>query len=343
MIITGENEEKLVLEILKAYGADEYEAQIVAEVIVDGDMKGFSTHGLGRFPQYIKGIECGNIKLDGEIEIEKESESTALINGNHKFGQFIAEQGMNLAIEKAQKTGVGIVGIHDSNHYGIAGFYSDIASLQDMIGIVISNTEPAIAPFGGKKALLGTNPITISIPSDDNDNYICVDMATSVTARGKLLESKRKNEPIPEGLALDKDGKPTTDPAAGLEGSILPFGGFKGYALAFMFELLAGPLVGAACGEAVKGTASPEENCTKGDLLIAINPEFFFGSMQFKFYVDQFIREIREQNGVVPGDREIQLLAKHHEEGITVDPALYEQLTEIAAKKDMDISCYFDE
>ena len=142
---------------------------------------------------------------------------------------------------------------------------------------------------------------------------------------------------------LDKDGNPTTDPAEGLEGSILPFGGFKGYGLAFMFELLAGPLVSAACGEKVEGTATPDVMCTKGDLLIVINPEFFGGSMQFKFYVDQFVREIREENGVIPGDREVQNISTNYENGIEVDEALYEQLTEMAQEKGLDITSYFDE
>ncbi|OED30250.1 L-sulfolactate dehydrogenase [Methanosphaera sp. WGK6] len=343
MKISIENETKLIKEILEAYGVASNEASIVADVITDGDLKGFSTHGIGRFPQYIKSMEVGTIKTEGDYEIEKESPSTALINGNHKFGHYVTVKAMDLAVKKADETGVGIVGIHDSNHYGIAGYYADLASLQDMIGIVISNTEPAIAPFGGKTALLGTNPITISIPSDDIHNYICVDMATSITARGKLLEAKRKNEEIPEGFALDKEGNPTTDPAEGLEGSILPFGGFKGYALAFMFELLAGPLVGAECGDKVQGTATPEEMCTKGDLLIAINPEFFAGSMQFKFYVDQFVREIREENGVVPGDREIQTIDERYNNGVPIDSTLHEQLTNIADKKGLDISNYFEE
>ncbi|RAP46426.1 MAG: sulfolactate dehydrogenase [Methanosphaera sp. rholeuAM6] len=343
MKINIDNERKLIEEMLKAYDVKAIEASIVADVITDGDLKGFSTHGLGRFPQYIKSIQSGTIKIDGDYEIEKETTSSAMINGNHKFGQYVTVKAMDLAVKKAGECGIGVVGIHDSNHYGIAGYYSDMASVQDMIGIVISNTEPAMAPFGGKKALLGTNPITISIPTDDIHNYICVDMATSITARGKLLESKRKGEKIPEGLALDKDGNPTTDPEAGLEGSILPFGGFKGYALAFMFELLAGPLVNAACGVNVQGTATPDVMCTKGDLLIVIDPEHFAGSMQFKFYVDQFVREIREENGVIPGDREIENMNIHMENGINVDDTLYNQLTEMAKAKNLDITSYFEE
>ncbi len=343
MKISIENEMKLIQEMLEAYGTKSNEATIVAEVIADGDLKGFSTHGLGRFPQYIKSINAGTIKLEGDYEIEKESPASAMINGNHKFGHYVTVKGMDLAVKKASETGIGIVGIHDSNHYGIAGYYSDLASIQDMVGIVISNTEPAMAAFGAKKAIIGTNPITISIPSDDVNGYICVDMATSITARGKLLEAKRKNEKIPEGLALDKDGNPTTDPAEGLEGSILPFGGFKGYALAFMFELLAGPLVGAEIGENVQGTATPDKMCTKGDVLIAIDPEFFAGSMQFKFYVDQFVRDIKAEGGVVPGDREVENIDKNQREGIPVDPALYEELTEMAKEKGVDIASYFEE
>jgi L-2-hydroxycarboxylate dehydrogenase (NAD+) len=343
MKISIDKERKLIEEMLKAYDVKDNEASIVADVITDGDLKGFSTHGLGRFPQYIKSIQAGTIKVDGDYEIEKETAATAMINGNHKFGHYVTTKAMDLAVKKASECGVGIVGIHDSNHYGIAGYYADLASVQDMIGIVISNTEPAMAPFGGKKALLGTNPITISIPTDDIHSYICVDMATSITARGKLLESKRKGEAIPEGLALDKDGKPTTDPEAGLEGSILPFGGFKGYALAFMFELLAGPLVGAACGEEVQGTATPDVMCTKGDLLIVIDPEHFAGSMQFKFYVDQFVRDIREENGVIPGDREIENMNITMENGVPVDEALYQQLTDMANEKGLNIEEYFEE
>ena len=148
--------------------------------------------------------------------------------------------------------------------------------------MVLANTDPAIAPLGGKDKLIGTNPIALGIPSD---SYITVDMATSVTARGKIIESKRKGLDLPDGWALDKDGNPldlpdgwaldkdgnpTNDPEAALEGSILPFGGFKGYALALLIEILTGPLVQAGYGLGVTGTASPDKDCTKGDLYVVI-------------------------------------------------------------------------
>jgi L-2-hydroxycarboxylate dehydrogenase (NAD+) len=287
--ITVEQERSIITNILTKLDVPEEEAAIVADVTVDADTKGFSSHGIGRFPQYIRGIEVGTIKPGSKITIERESAATALINGNHGFGHVVAYRGMEMAIEKAKDTGIGLVGINNSNHFGVAGYYTDMAIMQDLIGVVIANTEPAVAPIGGKEPILGTNPLAIGIPS--NGHYVSVDMATSASARGKLMEAKRRGESIPENVALDANGNPTIDPEAALKGSILPFGAHKGYALAFMIEILAGPMVGAAYGRAVTGTANPEVNCTKGDLVAAIDPSKFVDIDEFKEDVDDFISE----------------------------------------------------
>jgi L-2-hydroxycarboxylate dehydrogenase (NAD+) len=203
---------------------------------------------------------------------------------------------------------------------------------------VIANTEPAMAPIGGKEAIIGTNPIAIGIPS--NKNYVSVDMATSTSARGKLLEALRKGEMIPENVALDAEGNPTIDPEAALKGSILPFGAHKGYALAFMIEILAGPLVKAAFGKQVTGTANPKEMCTKGDLLIAINPSMFGDLEDFKEEVDLFVDEVKSSENVfIPGDMEVRNFKKYIAEGINVDDKLSAQLKAIAE----DLSLDYDE
>lgn len=245
---------------------------------------------------------------------------------------------MKLAIEKAKNTGVGIVGIHDSNHFGIAGYYSDMAMKNDMIGITMTNTEPAVAPLGGKIPVLGTNPIAISIPS--NEYYVAVDMSTAAVARGKLLEAARKNEKIPEGIAVDKNGNPTTDPNEALNGSILPFGGHKGYALCFMIEILAGPLVKAEFGSKVKGTVDPSQMCTKGDLLIAIDPSKFYDIEEFKRNVDEFVKEIKStgKDVLIPGDRERMNIKKREKEGIELDKKLVEKLKEIADELNIELT-----
>ena len=140
MILTAEKEKSLVIEILTRLGLSEENAGIVAEATLDADLKGFTSHGIGRFPQYIHGIESGTIQIDGEIEIERETEAMALIKGNHLFGQVVAYKAMSLAIKKAKKVGIAAVGTHDSNHFGATGYYSDLAITHDVIGIVTANT-----------------------------------------------------------------------------------------------------------------------------------------------------------------------------------------------------------
>lgn len=337
MNITAEQEKAIIMEILTKMNVPTEDAEIVADVTLDANLKGFSSHGLGRFPQYVKGLKAGTIEYPNEIIVEKETPAMALINGNHKFGHVVAYKGMEIAIQKAKETGIGIVGIHDSNHFGVAGYYSDMAVMEDLIGIVIANTEPAVAPIGGKEPILGTNPIAIGIPS--NKNYVSVDMATSASARGKLMEAMRKGQKIPENVALDDEGNPTIDPECALRGSILPFGAHKGYALAFMIEILAGPLVRAASGKAVTGTANPEEMCTKGDLMIAIDPSKFVDLNEFKEEVDEFIGEIKDsgENIFIPGDMEVRNVHKAKEEGISLDDTLYMQLKEIADDLSFDL------
>lgn len=336
MIFTAEQERSIILEILTKMEVPLDQAKIVADVTLDADLKGFSSHGLGRFPQYVQGLKNENINRRGQISIENETVSTAIINGNHIFGHVAAYKGMELAINKAKKTGVGLVGIHNSNHFGVAGYYSDMAIMEDLIGLVICNTEPAVAPIGGKEAIIGTNPIAIGIPS--NKHYVSVDMATSASARGKLMEAVRKGEMIPENVALDSNGRPTIDPEAALKGSILPFGAHKGYAIAFMIEILAGPLVKASFGKDVTGTADPEKICTKGDLLMAIDPSKFLDIKNFKTEVDKFIAQIKTTDNVfIPGDMEVRNVKKHRSEGIPIDDRLLTQIQEIYQEFSLDL------
>jgi L-2-hydroxycarboxylate dehydrogenase (NAD+) len=343
MKIAIDAEKKLIINILTRLGLDEEKSEIIAETTLDADLKGFTSHGIGRFPQYIKGIENDNIDLKSDIVIEKETAAMGLINGNSSFGQVVAYKAMKLAIKKAKKVGIGAVGTYNSNHFGVTGFYSDLAIKENVIGITTANTEPAIAPLGGKDPIIGTNPIAISIPSEKT--YISVDMATSASARGKLLESLRKGNTIPENIALDRNGNPTTDPAKALEGSILPFGGHKGYALAFMIEILTGPLVNAAFGTGVTGTANHCEKCTKGDLFIAIDPDKFVGIETFKKETEEFIEEVRASTPetIIPGDIEVLKIAKNEKEGLTLDKKLYENLKSICDNLNININDYLSD
>lgn len=342
MKIMKDNEIDLVKEILKKLGASEEDQELVAEATIDADLKGFTSHGLGRFPQYLISIKAGTINLEDNITIEKETPAMALINGNSGFGQAVSYKAMQIAIKKAKEMGIACVGVHNSNHFGVTGFYSDLALRENCIGLVIANTDPAIAPLGGKKALIGTNPIALGIPSD---TYMTVDMATSVTARGKIIESKRKGLDLPDGWALDKDGNPTNNPEEALNGSILPFGGFKGYALSLLIEVLTGPLVQAGYGNGVSGTASPDKDCTKGDLYIVIDPSKFGDFDEFKANTEDFVSQVREtgENVAIPGDLEVKRIAEAEANGIPIDEKLYEQLKEICDNLDINLDSYLEE
>ena len=342
MKIMKDNEIALVKEILKKLGASEEDSEFVAEATIDADLKGFTSHGLGRFPQYLVSIKSGTINLKEDITIEKETPAIALINGNSGFGQAVSYKAMQIAIKKAKDVGIGCVGVHNTNHFGVTGFYSDLALRENCIGLVIANTDPAIAPLGGSKPLIGTNPIALGIPSE---TYITVDMATSVTARGKIIESKRKGLDLPDGWALDKDGNPTNDPEAALEGSILPFGGFKGYALSLLIEILTGPLVQAGYGLGVSGTASPTQDCTKGDLYVVIDPTKFGDFGEFVANTEDFVSQVRStgENVAIPGDLEVKRIADAEANGVAIDEKLYEQLKQICENLDIDIDSYIEE
>ena len=305
--------------------ASEEDQELVAEATLDADLKGFTSHGLGRFPQYLISIKAGTINLKDNITIEKETPAIALINGNSGFGQAVSYKAMQIAIKKAKEVGIACVGVHNN-----------------CIGLVLANTDPAIAPLGGKEKLIGTNPVALGIPSD---TYITVDMATSVTARGKIIESKRKGLDLPDGWALDKDGNPTNDPEAALEGSILPFGGFKGYALALLIEILTGPLVQAGYGHGVTGTASPDKDCTKGDLYVVIDPSKFGDFDEFKANTEDFVSQVRAtgENVAIPGDLEVKRIADAEANGVAIDEKLYEQLKGICDDLDIDIDSYVEE
>ena len=342
MKIMKDKEIALVKEILKKLGASEEDREYVAEATIDADLKGFTSHGLGRFPQYLISIEAGTINLEDDIVIEKETPAIALINGNSGFGQAVSYKAMQLAIKKAKDVGIGCVGVHNTNHFGVTGFYSDLALRENCIGLVLANTDPAIAPLGGKTPLIGTNPLALGIPSE---TYITVDMATSVTARGKIIESKRKGLDLPDGWALDKDGNPTNDPEAALEGSILPFGGFKGYALSLLIEILTGPLVQAGYGLGVSGTASPTQDCTKGDLYVVIDPSKFGDFGEFVANTEDFVAQVRStgETVAIPGDLEVKRIADAEANGVAIDEKLYEQLKQICDNLDIDIDSYVEE
>ncbi|MDS0282742.1 Ldh family oxidoreductase [Haloarcula onubensis] len=293
----------------RAHGIDDADAEQTAEVLVSADARGKHSHGLLRLPRFVRGIEHGNVDPEGAIEVVSERGGAATLSGGSRLGPVVASAAVGEAMDRAAEFGVGAVGVRDSNHLGMLGYYTDQLLQAGYVGIGMTNTEPAMPPHGGTASVLGTNPIAIGLPTDPAFN---LDMSTSGIARGTVLHYKETGQELPEGVALDADGHPTTDPAAALDGTILPFGGAKGSGLAIAVEVLAGGLVGAAMGTDVTGTYHTDDPCTKGDLFLAIDPEALgvpaFGERASAFLADltadepaAHVDEIR-----LPGQRSVE-------------------------------------
>ncbi len=341
MILTFEQEKTIIRTLLQKLGVDEEQSSATAEVLAEGDLRGFSSHGLLRLPYILRALKRGTIIANAKVEIMRETPATALINGGHGLGHYTGMRAIRTAIEKAKKQGVAAVGVYNSNHFGIAGYYAELAMREELIAIVTTTTDALVHPWGGVEPLLGTNALAIGIPSKPP---VLLDMAMSVAARGKLVKAMKEGKPISENWAIDSEGRPTTDPEKGLEGALSPFGGVKGYGLAFMLEILAGPLVGAAAGKEVHGTLEPVEGfSTKGDLMVVIDPAKFGSIDEFKARIQKFVTQLKESRkapGVkeilVPGEPEFCIREKRLQEGIPIADEVWTELEQIA--KDLGVN-----
>ena len=309
MEVDRERAVAVAADVFRTRGIGDADAELTAEVLVSADARGKHSHGLLRLPRFVRGIEHGTVDPDGDIRVVAERGGAGTIDGGSRLGPVVASEAAVEAMDRADEYGIGAVGVRNSNHLGMLGYYTDRIRTEGYVGVAITNTEPAMPPYGGTEAILGTNPIAISLPTDPAFN---LDMSTSAVARGTVLYRQETGEDLPEGAALGPDGEPTTDPASALDGTILPFGGAKGSGVTIAIEVLAGGLVGAAMGRDVTGTYHTEDPCTKGDLFVAIDPAAM-GVPNFPDEASAFLRELKRSEpaaGVeeirLPGERSIE-------------------------------------
>lgn len=328
---------KFVQEILKKLELKEEEAKIVSDILITADLRGISSHGIARLPIYAKRIELGLINPKPGIKILKENHTSALLDADNGMGHIAAYEAMNLCIKKAKIAGIASIAVKNSNHFGINAYYTMMAAKENLIGIAFTNTSPLMAPFGGRERLLGSNPLSIAIPSGKEPDIV-VDMATSVVPRGKLEVAERKGEKIPNDWAIDEEGKITTDPAKGLSGALLPFGGPKGYGLAIFVDIVSGILTesnfGPDCGSLFEDLDRPQNI---GHFFTAINIENFLEIEKFQDKIDIMIKKIRDSKKAegfnriyMPGEIEYISNAKFLQNGITLNENVIKQLKELA-------------
>jgi len=338
---------KLSEEIFMAYGATAEEAKLVSDFLVKANLCGHDSHGVIRIIQYVKAIEDGVLKPGVKIDVVRETSSSALLKGNWGFGQVVAKRAMELAIEKAKKNSVSVVCAFDVYHIGRLADYTRLAAERNMIGIAMVNSTPFVAPFGGRERLISTAPVSYAFPTG-KENLFVLDIATSVCAEGKVRVSLHKGEKLPEGYIIDKEGKPSTNPADLYDGgAILPLGGdlvgYKGFGLGLVVEVMAGILSTAGCAFEIDKKGN-------GVFFEAINIEDFMSIDEFKNRMDALIRRIKSsklrpgfKEILLPGEPEIRTEIKRKKEGIYVPERTWEEIVRIANKKGVDVSGITDE
>lgn len=324
MRILGEQLKRCIINQLMHCGLDRYCSEKTAECLVLADLNGITTHGTVVLPSHIRRIENGGYNLNPSFSVITETDSFAAINADNAIGFASASFCMDYAVNKANKTGIFTVFSRNANAYGAASCYALQASNAGYIGITCCNSPAAMAPIGGKDKLFGTNPLSIVIPTGDS-RPIIIDMATSKVAKSKFLQAKREGKPLGEGWALDRDGKPTTDPDEGIQGLVCPMEGFKGYGLAIVIDILAGLLSGAAWQDRV-GRFYNEKNepMNVGHLFVAIDPIKVLGNNYYPL-IQSYVTSIRQSQRVnqevpiaIPGDDKHIVYEKNIKEGIEI-------------------------
>jgi LDH2 family malate/lactate/ureidoglycolate dehydrogenase len=330
--LTASELNAMCVSVLHKIGVPQSEAEIVSDNLVKANLRGIDAHGVFFLPRLVRKVLNKTIVPGAETRVVSESGSTALMDGGHGFGQVIGVRAMKMAIEKARAHGIGAVSARNTNHFGILSYYAMLALEFDMIGLVLCNAGPCVAPWGGRTPILGTNPLCFAIPSG-KARPIVLDMSTSAASRAKILLAEQKKENIPEGWAIDREGRPATDPKAALEGALLPFGGAKGYGLSLVVDILAGALADTACGTDVKAMTFLEETSNMGQFYAAINVDSFVPIAKFKARVDALINSIKNSSPsegleevLLPGEIESREEEKRLREGISISDETWRNL-----------------
>lgn len=335
-------------------GVPREDAKICADVLLESDKRGIESHGVNRFkPIYIDRINIGIQNPVTEFEVVRETATTAVVDGHDGMGQVIGYKAMNMAIEKAKKFGMGMVAVRNSCHYGIAGYYTSMAIKAGMIGMTGTNARPSIAPTFGVENMLGTNPLTIGFPTDEEFPFN-LDCATSITQRGKLEYYSRVGQSTPAGMVIGADGKAQTDTDAILKGlntgesALTPLGGigeelagYKGYGYATVVEVLSAALQQGNYMKMLSGIGTNGEKIPYhlGHFFIAIDTEAFMGLEEFKKTAGEIMRALRNSKKApgaeriyTAGEKEYEVWMQRKDSGVPINEAVQKELDAVREK-----------
>ena len=331
---------RLAVRVLEARGIAKPDAEDAAGILVTGDLMGHATHGVLRLESYGERLRSGAMDARATIAVEEAAPAIVRIDGANALGPLVGLRALREAMARARSQGVGIALARNSNHFGAIAPYCLIAADEGFASIIGTNASTTIAPTGGAETRLGNNPLGIGVPRPGGRPVI-LDMAMSVVARGKIRAALQKGQSIPDTWATDRGGKATTDPKAALDGFLLPFGGYKGYGLALIVDLLAGVLSGASYLTHVNSWLDdPDKPGNLGHFFVLIDTRVLGPTEWLAQRMDDFDSIVhgtpRADPAVpvrLPGEIELDRLERHRREGVAMDPALVARLEALAATR----------
>ncbi len=347
-----------------AYGVPRPDAKLCADILMESDRRGIESHGCNRFkPIYIDRIEAGILNPVTEYEILRETATTQVVDAHDGMGMVASYRAMQTAIDKAKQYGLGMTAVRNSSHYGIAGYYVTMASQQGLIGMTGTNARPSIAPTFGVENMLGTNPLTVGFPTDEDFPFV-LDCATSIVQRGRIEYYARSGKPAPAGTVIGRDGSAMTDSAAILkaltsgEAALAPLGGigeelagYKGYGYATVIEVLSAAL---QAGSFLKQLTDRDEAGAKkpyhlGHFFLAIDPEAFMGLDSFKKTCGDILRALRasekapgQERIYTAGEKEWLVWQDRKEKGVPVGEAVQKEFIAVRDKKNLPYTFPFE-
>jgi len=338
IVVRAERLRAFAARLFAGLGVPEPDAETVAEVLVEADLRGVESHGTTRVAGYVSMIRLGLLNPTPKVQLLRETPSIAMLDGDNGFGMVVAKRAMGIAMAKAAETGIACATARNLTHTGMVGFYPMMAARAGLVGLAVNNGPAIVPPFGGTTPTFATNPIAVAVPAG-GEQPIVLDMATTMAAGGKLRLAAKKGMPVPPTWALDRRGAPTTDPhEALLHGFLQWAGGYKGFGIATVVEVLGGVLSGGLYGTDVPPMkVFGKDPLVSSACYLAINPAHFMPLDEFKSRVDRLVRQIKASAraaGVdeifVAGEPEFRRYAERSRHGIPLSDVVYQELRALA-------------
>lgn len=327
---------QLGADILRAEGVSEADAMLVSDSLVVSDAWGHPSHGMLRLSWYVERLRSGVMTANTTPASITDLGAAAVLDGMDGIGQVITDHACTQAVERARKHGVGLVAVRNSNHFGTAAYWTRRMAEAGCVGILTTNGSPAMAPWGGREKTVGANPWSVAAPSGTHGTVV-LDIANTGVARGKMYSALQKRQPIPADWAITRDGEPTTDAQAAIDGILLPMAGHKGYGISFMMDILSGVLTGSGIATEIAGPYVPDQRSRCGHLVIAVNIEAVSGQEAFNDRADALIeitKSVPLAQGAsevfFPGEIENRSYARALDEGVWLPEKTVAELQDLA-------------